>query len=290
MQEFGPWLRVPSSNRNGGGDGGGRGKFNGGRRGYNQPPKSDTWDFQANWKSKQGETMGAGGDENDDGSSDSSPAIAAALKGKFMSFNEEVRYTQGSEIPGKKKRKEGAEIKMGIKDDFLKQDSSINVGAIEGNGGIMENNETIYSNKGKNVYIGQWDDIREKMTWQVMEKGNDVSGNTHNATAKHVDSLSTSDKVVNGGGTMTSSKRKSGKKARVATGNLSQAGNHTDTHQLNMIGGNKGVMEHSGKRKVQGENLEGDKEGGKRNKPNREVENLRSNELAEAVEQPRQSQ
>jgi hypothetical protein len=290
MQEFGPWLRVPSSNRNGGGEGGGRGKFNGDRRGYAQPPKSDTWEFQANWKSKQGETMVAGGDGNDDGSSDSSPATAAALKGKFMSFNEEVRYTQGSEISGMKKRKEGAEINMGIKDDFLKQDSFINDGAIEGNGGIMENKETISSNKGKNVYIGQWDDIREKMTWQVMEKGNDVSGNTYGVTAEHVDSFSTPDKVVNGGGTMKSSKRKSGKKAIVATGTLSQAGNHTVTHQLNMIGGNKGVVEQVGKRKMQGEILEGNKEGGKRNKPNMEMENLWSNESAEAVEQPRQSQ
>jgi hypothetical protein len=200
-QEFGPWLRVPPSNRNGGGGGGGRGKFNGVRRGYMQPSNSDTSEFQANGKSKQGETRGAGGDGKDDGSSESSPATVGAMNGSFSSITAKMRYMQGSGISGNKIRNEEAEFNVGNKDDFFKKDSFMNIGVTGENGGIVESQDTIFSNKGKNVYIGQWDDIREKMTWQVMEKEHEVSGNIYGASTEHVESFSTPKKAANGEGT-----------------------------------------------------------------------------------------
>jgi hypothetical protein len=75
----------------------------------------------------------------------------------------------------------------------------------------------------------------------------------------------------------------------VATGKVSQVGNINPTQHLNMAGGSKVVLEQGGKRKVQGGIFYGDREGGKHNKPTMEVENMRSSELVEAVEQPHQS-
>jgi hypothetical protein len=63
---------------------------------------------------------------------------------------------------------------VGNKGDLIKGIPLL-LGAIGGKGGALANKETISSTKGKNVYIGQWDDIKEKMTWQVMEKGAEVS-------------------------------------------------------------------------------------------------------------------
>ena len=37
-------------------------------------------------------------------------------------------------------------------------------------------NEKISANKGKNIYVGQWDTIKEQTVWQDMGKKNDVVG------------------------------------------------------------------------------------------------------------------
>jgi hypothetical protein len=41
----------------------------------------------------------------------------------------------------------------------------------------MAFNEKILPHKGNNIYVGQWDSIKEKMTWQAVEKGAELVDN-----------------------------------------------------------------------------------------------------------------
>ncbi|KAE8076803.1 hypothetical protein FH972_015428 [Carpinus fangiana] len=53
---------------------------------------------------------------------------------------------------------------------------TVNKNASGGDDSNMVFNEKILTPKGSNIYVGQWDSIKEKMTWQAVEKGAEVVG------------------------------------------------------------------------------------------------------------------
>jgi hypothetical protein len=51
--------------------------------------------------------------------------------------------------------------------------------------------EKILPSKGNNIYVGQWDSIKEKMTWQAVEKGAEMMEKfTMENTINHVEARS----------------------------------------------------------------------------------------------------
>jgi hypothetical protein len=85
--------------------------------------------------------------------------------------------TEGKDIKEKKKRTEEGEFNTSNKGISFKTELvlSRNVNEGEGNNGIDK--EKISSPKEKNIYVGEWDNIKEKMTWQAAEKRADVASN-----------------------------------------------------------------------------------------------------------------
>jgi hypothetical protein len=107
--------------------------------------------------------------------------------------------TEGKDIKEKKKRNEEGEFNTSNKGISFKTELvlSRNVNEGEGNNGIDK--EKISSPKEKNINVGEWDNIKEKMTWQAVEKRADVASDFNSGVSiNHVEALFTTVKPDKG--------------------------------------------------------------------------------------------
>jgi hypothetical protein len=321
LQEFGPWLRVSPSNRFGGGGGGGRGRFNESKKEYAQPSNSATSGFQNKGASKLWEWGGGGSAETGGGSSDTSPVTTSDRNGKKVRINEgdqlgeicgkyksreegetndgKICHTQENGILGEQIRNEGGVIEKEMRESqcsgkVMKKKRSAGIKILgdpllsssikEGETSKLANKEKISSTNGKSIYVGQWDHIKEKMTWQAVEKGAEVGGNFNiDCSSNHVEDMYPKVTPAKGLKNNRSHLVSSGSKTGPGMGKNSQAGGLTPKDQREITGVNLKVKGLAGKRKTQGENNDSDRDWGKRTKANMDVQEDCSSEEAVAV-------
>jgi hypothetical protein len=194
---------------------------------------------------------------------------------------------KGNGPTGKERRNCEEEITANNKGSNLKLNVTVHENAYGGDDSNMAFNEKILPPKGNNIYAGQWDSIKEKMTWQTVEKGAELVDNfSLESPISRVEArppeISTDKKIeVEKGPFMFSGSKKEkvagaqqGKKIKTQGGNIDNI---------------KGAKGQAGKRKMQGENYEDYREGGKKNKTYMEGQGTGSSLSAGAVKQPRQS-
>jgi hypothetical protein len=183
-------------------------------------------------------------------------------------FNWKIRCTQGNGPKGKERMSDGEEISAINTGSNFKMNVTADKNANGGAESNMVYNENILPPKGNNIYVGQWDSIKEKMTWQAVEKEAELVGNLNlESPIHHVEARSpkikTARKIKVERGPFMSSDLRTEKVAGTQVGKkIRSYGDNSEN-----IRGAKGQV---GKRKMQGENYESDREGGKRNKTNME--------------------
>jgi hypothetical protein len=202
-------------------------------------------------------------------------------------FNWEIRCTQGNGPKGKEIMNDGKEISAINTGSKFKMKVTADKNETEGADSNMGFNENISPPKGNNIYVGQWDSIKEKMTWQAVEKGAELVGNLNlESPIHHVEARSPKIKTarkneVERGPFMSSDPRMENVAGTQVGKKIKSYGDNSEN--------NRGAKGQVGKRKKQGENYESDREGGKRNKTNMEGQGACSSASAGAVKQPRQS-
>ena len=202
----------------------------------------------------------------------------------------EMRRRHDSWKSGKKIRKDGGEFNVSNKGINIQKEPILGSSVNEGKVCNKDNKEHIPSTDGKNIYVGQWDHIKEKMTWQMVEKGAEVVGNFNiGCSTNHVDVLTSIGKPAKGIETSKGLSTTSNSKMRLDTGRSSPVGDFTTKDQWDTTDVHPMVKSLAGKRKKQGESYDSASDGGKRTKATMVVHEDCNSEKAEAAMQPRQS-
>jgi hypothetical protein len=88
-----------------------------------------------------------------------------------------IRSTKSNGPTGKERMNYEEEIAANNNGSNLKLKMTVNENVSGGDDSNMAFNEKILPSKGNNIYVGQWDSIKEKMTWQAVEKGAELVDN-----------------------------------------------------------------------------------------------------------------
>jgi hypothetical protein len=236
-------------------------------------------------------------------SSGTAGAPVQSREGNFVQTGKVHQYFNASGISGEissqvketiSPRDSNVEKRKGQLFDTHKNDGASN--ASFNDSGDMVLNKTISQQgpkKGKSVYVGQWDSIKEKMVWESMEKVGDVAGLGCNIREPdHVEkgqpisgfNFSAQERVhgkaVKSGRNMVRSRPKGQPAAH--------KGRRTGPVQVE--GSKDGEKEMMGKRKAAGAVVGGERSEGKRYRLVDEREDEWSDNEAEAAEQPRHAQ
>jgi hypothetical protein len=316
--EFGPWLRVPSPTRR---RGMGGGWARGDRWGRNQQER-----YQADNRSQhQGKNVeeeeGGGGTGNGGGSAWKSPAPAkgrsineSRISSQYLSIggsgnNEVLMANEGAVMKGGDQQIKARERFYGDrsscneevymerrilahseKERIIGERSSSNEAV---DGGILNKKLTKVNNsKGKSVYIGQWDSIKEKMIWGPLDKANDAQ-----LITEVPEGIKLQGKIKEVGEAVQQEVGANhfifGSHANISAGketDVSLEGPRSRKKRVpkkQAASGRDGGGDSSGKRKYAGVDIEVNLTPGKRNKNYEETEEGNT-VLAEAAMQPRQ--
>jgi hypothetical protein len=151
----------------------------------------------------QGENEDSVAEEQGGDSSEEPAAPSRSANGNFGLNNDTILSMTGRGIHGWQKRKEAEELTR------ENNEAEITNGGSQGNqfGAEMPHNnqnEEIQPNRGKSIYVGQWDTIKEKMVWQAMEKDSARAGfNGHVEINEQVEQLLTPNQLNKGKGQLT---------------------------------------------------------------------------------------
>ncbi|XP_059436731.1 uncharacterized protein LOC132169771 [Corylus avellana] len=290
--EFGPWLRVPSPNRRRGTGGGWN---HGGKWGRNQPENFFEGDRQHQQWRHMGDVGGGVGAEHGGGSAGTATTPVKGGSNNVSRNSSLSPSKRGSGNKGALKEKErvvmgGADLAQTVM-GRLYGDISSNNGEGEGRGESKGGkvSEEINCNKGKNIYVGQWDTIKEKMVWDSLDKVNGV---------QFIREISSGDKLAGKANRVVTSVQHEEGNGLFTFGSKSTypSGHADESPMVNTRYGKKrgkktdlgraGDGENSRKRKIHGENTEVDSLQGKRNRY-ADSPGEGDNEVAVAAEQPR---
>jgi hypothetical protein len=198
-----------------------------------------------------------------------------------------MRSTNGKGSTGKERINNEEEISANKKSSNFQTCATINGSVSGGEDSNMVFHEKILPPKGNNIYVGQWDSIKEKMTWQAVEKGAEMM--------EKLNMENTTNHVVAKSPTAITDKQTGSEKGPIMPSDVKKekiAGNRAGKKMKTNWGtadDTKGAKGQAGKRKMQGENYETVREGGKKNKTNVEGHEVCNSVSAGAVQQPRQS-
>jgi hypothetical protein len=290
--QFGPWLRVTPPGNRGGRGGGGRGRY-GGFRGGSFPGKNFVNTGFSNMSSPaHGENEGSEAEEQGEDSSEEPDGPSRSANGNLGPSNDTILSKTGSGIPGWQKRKKTEEVNRGNNEaEITEGESQGNQPAAE----MLHNDKRGENqpNRGKSIYVGQWDTIKEKMVWQAMEKDPARVGFTgHVETNEHVEQFLTPNQLNRGEGQSTRRARSKicAKKTNGTSDTCPQIGGRNSSQGAEYFVGKRGEGELVGKRKNYGRSAETDRERGKRNKHGFELQDEGTDEEAVAEIQPRRLQ
>jgi hypothetical protein len=322
--QFGRWLRAGSTGNWFGGGRGGR--SNGAWRHFNQMPNQNDSD-----QSERGEEQGRRSEETWEDDGGDSAAVSetpvgtkgatSALRARLRSPNiasgnqgvqgnllrkGDITEKTGEQYPERKKSAQtvisGEDLSKNNGQNIYKDSSSLSRSVIPGGERRgSKDRDTLFmaegennSPKSRNVYVGQWDSIKEKMVWAFMEgDGNLLSAegavqeSHHVEQQKHELAASANEKqiYVEAKGTLHGLEKYTPSPLDPA-----QASWKRCYRSPARSDSNEGDSVQPGKRKKAETVAELNKEGGKKNKIAPEESKKKNGKKAAAAKQPRQSQ
>jgi hypothetical protein len=179
--QFGPWLRVTSGGFRNGGTG--RGQNQGGWRNTAQVPDTSA---TSNRQKSHGGSAGSNAAEGEGATKGTTSLRHRSTDGKNYVSRKSQYPINESGIPRKPWNQGRKEIfSAGYGEDKGEQlpiqeeiPGDMQSGVKSKSDMILAGlNDTTEAGKGKSIYVGQWDAIREKMVWETLEKGAEVAWN-----------------------------------------------------------------------------------------------------------------
>ena len=175
-QQYGPWLRVPFPNRRMGGP---RWGYLGDRRGHADFNNLDGLELADKMRPTFETDKGEQRDIHGGGSSGNS--ASPMRRGREIQSRDPSESFQFSGIGDRELQRDREEILIGgeiqgsqtgnnsLKNSFPIEDGTTKEHNNE-NAIIEGENLAVQSRKGKNVYVGQWDSIKERMVWEIADR------------------------------------------------------------------------------------------------------------------------
>jgi hypothetical protein len=296
--QFGPWLRVTSGGYRT--SGAGRGRNLGAWRNTAHPSHVSV---TSNRLENHGGSAGSSATETGGVGKGTTDSRQRPKKGKISETGKQQQFFKDSEFFRDPLNQEREDTFLeDFNAELEEQSPKINEAVGETQSGVnniggaaqVSINEHISNGKGKSIYVGQWDAIKEKMVWATLEKENEVarSGESrwdadlmegsrlapvckfqgHGSTEKARTRLPREDKIVMApSGSISAGWKRSNREVPVDTSG------ETEIQKL-------------GKRKAQGVQATFGKQEGKRYKLMDEKDEGSSADEAVAAEQPRHTQ